>query len=229
MTGILRYVTANARSAGLDFTASSKRRDVMNSRLNRIPYGSEAGDWVGTFVNCGDCNVVVGELHILGCSVERCANCFDLDGNQMQLISCGCVIGKYPIKRTPAAGGALRRRITDLEYQLAQAHEEINELLEEQRNVLLAFDAQETELAQQDDQLAEAQERLRLSAEDAVRNNETYYEMGEAILRLQPENARLRELASMVARLQVDEGLTSTQLYHVVRLAKVVLEQGERV
>ena len=51
------------------------------ARVERIPFGSE---WRGIGDRCGDCGVLRGHLHHLGCGVERCPLCF------RQMIMCGC-------------------------------------------------------------------------------------------------------------------------------------------
>lgn len=48
--------------------------------------------------NCGDCRVAPGQLHRLGCDVERCPNCGG------QLISCDCSLRKRRTGRMPWTG-----------------------------------------------------------------------------------------------------------------------------
>jgi hypothetical protein len=55
------------------------RNDV---RIEMLPWGSEPG-WRAS-ERCGDCNVLPGAFHHLGCDIQRCACC----GGQM--ITCGC-------------------------------------------------------------------------------------------------------------------------------------------
>jgi hypothetical protein len=49
----------------------------------RIRWGREA-HWPRSKDRCGDCHVVPGQLHHLGCDLEECPAC------RQQLLSCGC-------------------------------------------------------------------------------------------------------------------------------------------
>jgi hypothetical protein len=52
--------------------------------LDRVKYGDEADDWGANRGPCGDCAVIKGQFHVLGCDVEQCPSCGG------QLISCDC-------------------------------------------------------------------------------------------------------------------------------------------
>ena len=70
----------------------SKNILVINGvQYLRIPYGSPS-EWANdnnfeySQHLCHDCSVAKGQIHLLGCDMERCPKCED----DVTLISCGC-------------------------------------------------------------------------------------------------------------------------------------------
>lgn len=56
---------------------------IMGVARARVAYGKERVGW-DTRVQCHDCSVVAGQLHVLGCDVEECPGC------SRPLASCDC-------------------------------------------------------------------------------------------------------------------------------------------
>ena len=49
--------------------------EIARKSYRRIPYGDEPEDWAANDGPCHDCGAIKGQLHVLGCDVERCPRC----------------------------------------------------------------------------------------------------------------------------------------------------------
>jgi hypothetical protein len=58
---------------------------IYGKRRSRIRYGSEKNRQQDFALSCGDCAVILGQLHVPLCDQEQCPKCLG------QLLSCGCV------------------------------------------------------------------------------------------------------------------------------------------
>jgi hypothetical protein len=75
-----KYVTYHgARVASFwpkQIRAAQKQKTIsVVQKFDRIRYGDEPDDWGAKRGPCHDCGVVMGQLHVVGCNVERCPIC----------------------------------------------------------------------------------------------------------------------------------------------------------
>lgn len=76
-----------------------------NRAFELLPYGEEPG-WRNPRGRCGDCGVLPGQHHHLGCDVQQCPRC------SWQLLSCGCQFDEWhddpaePVDGDPLEGEA---------------------------------------------------------------------------------------------------------------------------
>lgn len=59
--------------------------EIAGKEYDRVPYGGEEDDWGADARPCHDCAAIKGQLHVVGCDVERCPACGG------QAITCDCL------------------------------------------------------------------------------------------------------------------------------------------